>query len=120
MLIKLPEFKPSSAVIVMETFSHKLMGIAAPMRQSMTYDQGPEMATHKELSKRTGVAVYFCSPRSPWQRTPMDWCASTCPRAPTFPSIARSRSTPLPIRSTTGPGMAWAYDHHLRSIGSFS
>jgi len=44
------------------------MGIAAPMRQSMAYDQGPEMAMHKELSKRTGVAVYFCSPRSPWQR----------------------------------------------------
>jgi len=38
------------------------------MRQSMTYDQGREMAMHKELSKRTGVAVYFCDPHSPWQR----------------------------------------------------
>ena len=26
------------------------------------------MAMHKELSKRTGIAVYFCDPHSPWQR----------------------------------------------------
>ena len=68
MLIKLPEFKPASATNVMQAFSDKLLGIAAPMRQSMTYDQGREMAMHKELSKRTGVAVYFCDPHSPWQR----------------------------------------------------
>lgn len=38
------------------------------MRQSMTYDRGREMATHKELSLRTKMAVYFCDPYSPWQR----------------------------------------------------
>ena len=26
------------------------------------------MAMHKELSRRTGIAVYFCDPHSPWQR----------------------------------------------------
>ena len=26
------------------------------------------MAMHKELSKRTGIAVYFSDPHSPWQR----------------------------------------------------
>ena len=38
------------------------------MRQSKTYDQGREMAMHKDLSKRMGVAVRFCDPNSPWQR----------------------------------------------------
>jgi IS30 family transposase len=68
MLIKLPELKPASAVNVMQAFTDKLLSIAAPMRQSMTYDQGREMAMHKELSRRTGMAVYFCDPHSPWQR----------------------------------------------------
>ncbi|MFC7411888.1 IS30 family transposase, partial [Hydrogenophaga atypica] len=68
MLVKLPEFKPASAANVLQAFTDKLLGIAAPMRQSMTYDQGREMAMHKELSKRTGIAVYFCDPHSPWQR----------------------------------------------------
>ena len=68
MLVKLPEFKPASAANVLQGFTDKLLGIAAPMRQSMTYDQGREMAMHKELSRRTEMAVYFCDPHSPWQR----------------------------------------------------
>ena len=68
MLVKLPEFKPASAANVMQAFTDKLLGIAQPMRQSMTYDQGKEMALHKQLTANTGVAVYFCDPHSPWQR----------------------------------------------------
>ncbi len=66
MLVKLPAFKPASAANVMQAFTDKLLGIA-PMRQSMTYDQGKEMALHKQLTANTGVAV-FCDPHSPWQR----------------------------------------------------
>ena len=68
MLIKLPHPKPASAANVLQAFTDKLLSIAVPMRQSMTYDQGKEMARHKELAKATGIAVYFCDPHSPWQR----------------------------------------------------
>lgn len=68
MLVKLPQFKPASAANVMQAFTDKLLGIAQPMRQSMTYDQGKEMALHKQLTQNTGMAVYFCDPHSPWQR----------------------------------------------------
>jgi IS30 family transposase len=68
MLVKLPHPKPASAANVLQAFTDKLLSIAVPLRQSMTYDQGREMARHKELAKATGIAVYFCDPHSPWQR----------------------------------------------------
>ena len=68
MLIKLPYPKPASAANVLQAFTDKLLSVAQPMRLSMTYDQGREMAMHKKLTQQTGVAVYFCDPHSPWQR----------------------------------------------------
>jgi hypothetical protein len=42
--------------------------IAEPLRQSLTYDQRKELSSHKQLTARTGVKVYFCGQHSPRQR----------------------------------------------------
>lgn len=38
------------------------------LRGSLTWDQGVEMARHKQFSLAADMAVYFCDPASPWQR----------------------------------------------------
>lgn len=65
MLVKMNDATATSAV---EGFSAALNGMPLAARKSMTYDQGREMARHAELTQKTGIAVYFADPHSPWQR----------------------------------------------------
>lgn len=38
------------------------------MRRTLTWDQGKEMALHRQTSTQTGMRVYFCDAHAPWQR----------------------------------------------------
>lgn len=38
------------------------------MAKSVTWDQGIEMGLHAQITVATDVDIYFCDPRSPWQR----------------------------------------------------
>jgi hypothetical protein len=40
----------------------------APLRRTLTWDQGTEMARHLDITADTGARIYFCDAASPWQR----------------------------------------------------
>ena len=53
---------------VLEGFTRRLRSVPPSLRKTLTYDQGSEMALHKTLAKRLNMSIFFCDPRSPWQR----------------------------------------------------
>jgi IS30 family transposase len=65
MLLKVPSKNTASVVAALARHIGKL---PAELRRSLTWDRGKEMAAHKAFTVTTDVQVYFCDPRSPWQR----------------------------------------------------
>lgn len=45
-----------------------LARIDAPLRHTLTWDQGAEIARHHDLTKHRGIDIYIADPKSPWQR----------------------------------------------------
>ena len=67
MLVHLPG-GAHDAETVRDGLVHTIQTLPAHLRGSLTWDQGSEMARHKQFSMATGMPVYFCDPASPWQR----------------------------------------------------
>jgi IS30 family transposase len=65
MLVKLPA-RDSSTVV--KALSRTILRLPQQLRRSLTWDQGKELARHKDFTVATDVKVYFCDPHSPWQR----------------------------------------------------
>jgi len=65
-LLKLPNGHGAPAVRAAMT--KRILTLPAQLRRSITWDQGKEMAEHVQFTIDTGVQIYFCDPKSPWQR----------------------------------------------------
>lgn len=66
MLIHLPG--PKDAATLAAGITKKIMDLPDHLRRSLAWDQGNEMARHARITMDSGMKVYFCDPRSPWQR----------------------------------------------------
>lgn len=67
MLVHLPG-GAHDAETVRDGLVRTIQTLPAHLRGSLTWDQGSEMARHKQFTLATGMPVYFCDPASPWQR----------------------------------------------------
>jgi IS30 family transposase len=65
MLVRLPDRDAST---VATALAKRIQALPASLKRSLTWDRGKEMAQHKAFTIATDVQVYFCDPRSPWQR----------------------------------------------------
>jgi IS30 family transposase len=77
MLLHLPPINAESpttkstgagAAAVRDAIAGTITTLPEQLRRSLTWDQGIEMAQHVQLRLDTGLQIYFCDPRSPWQR----------------------------------------------------
>ena len=66
MLVRIPYDRTAERVAAL--LAKKMETLPEFLRNSVTWDQGKEMARHAEFTVRTGLLVYFCDPHSPWQR----------------------------------------------------
>ncbi|NUV78325.1 IS30 family transposase [Streptomyces albidoflavus] len=48
--------------------TRSLLGIPTQLRRTLTWDRGREIAEHQAITAETGMPIYLCKPRSPWQR----------------------------------------------------
>ncbi len=53
---------------VVAALSEQIRRLPKTMIDTLTWDRGTEMAAHKRFTVATDVTVYFCDPKSPWQR----------------------------------------------------
>jgi len=65
MLVKVKNKDTESVISALIKQSKKLPD---ELYKSLTWDRGTELADHKRFTLETNIDVYFCDPRSPWQR----------------------------------------------------
>jgi IS30 family transposase len=65
LLVRVPS---RESVAVVRALARRIQTLPRHLRTSLTWDRGRELAAHRAFTVATNVQVYFCDPRSPWQR----------------------------------------------------
>ena len=66
MLLHLPDGRDSAQVDA--AMRRAIRRLPRNLVRTITWDQGKEMHRHATFTVDTGIQIYFCDPRSPWQR----------------------------------------------------
>jgi IS30 family transposase len=66
--VMLVTIEQKNAETVAAALTKHAQQLPTELYQSLTWDRGTEMANHRHFTLATNIAVYFCDPKSPWQR----------------------------------------------------
>jgi hypothetical protein len=66
LLVPMPGGKSAAAFATAVT--PVIAELPASLRRSLAWDQGKEMALHRQIAVAADCKIYFCDPHSPWQR----------------------------------------------------
>jgi len=122
-----PALAGHGAEAVRDAIAEQITTLPEQLRRSLTWDQGAEMAQHAQLRIDVGLAIYFCEPRSPWQRgTNENTNGLLRQYFPKGTDLARHSATDLDavaaaLNSRPRKTLGWktpaeALDEHLQSI----
>lgn len=104
MLVKLA--RRDSATVV-TALAERIGTLPEVLRRSLTWDQGKEMARHESFTVATDLQVYFCDPRSPWQRGSNEntngLLRQYFPRATNFSQVSQAQLDDVALRLNQRP-----------------
>jgi transposase, IS30 family len=110
MLVRLPN-KETQTVI--RALARRIRRLPHGLMTSLTWDRGTELAAHRAFTMATNVQVYFCDPRSPWQRGSNEntngLLRQYLPHAADLSSYSQARFDAIALRLNTRPRMTLGY-----------
>ena len=111
MLVKL---KRKDSATVVAALAQQISKLPEELRRSLTWDQGKEMARHQSFTLATDVQVYFCDPRSPWQRGSNEntngLLRQYLPRSTDLSRISQSQLNAIALRLNQRPRKTLDFD----------
>ena len=66
--VMLAKVKSKDTETVISALIKQSKKLPVELYKSLTWDRGTELADHQRFTLATNIDVYFCDPRSPWQR----------------------------------------------------
>ena len=111
MLVRLPN-KETGTVI--RALARRIQRLPHGLMRSLTWDRGGELAAHRVLTIATDVQVYFCDPRSPWQRGSNEnangLLRQYLPPAADFSGYSQAQLDAIAFRLNTRPRLTLGYE----------
>ena len=66
--VQLVRVASKETAVVVDALIRAVPRLPGELMRTLTWDRGHELQQHARFTVATDVAVYFCDPRSPWQR----------------------------------------------------